>query len=221
MTHVTCRLTAKNRNQLRNPTLSNRVWAIFTFFTMVCWTYTGGLCKNGWTDRDAACVLNSWTAILLAQITTNFSLLIACENDHVLYDTVYALACRYTRWHLRVTFVVSAISYACNFKPKLYTHIWNLYLHIHRVSSYMENMLLQTQQPRDLNAFKMSDQRNNNRRGSLASDQSNETDRCQAPQSDKRWDNCRYHAVVSRSVCWPGQCSLKLARSDFSQLPLA
>ena len=32
MTHVTCRLTAKNRDQLRNPTLSNRVWATFTFF---------------------------------------------------------------------------------------------------------------------------------------------------------------------------------------------
>jgi len=31
MTHVTCRLTAKNRNQLRNPTLGNRVRATFTF----------------------------------------------------------------------------------------------------------------------------------------------------------------------------------------------
>jgi len=30
MTHVTCRLTAKNRDQLRNPyTLSNSVWAAF------------------------------------------------------------------------------------------------------------------------------------------------------------------------------------------------
>ena len=29
MTHVTCRLTVKNRDQLRNPTLGNRVWAIF------------------------------------------------------------------------------------------------------------------------------------------------------------------------------------------------
>ena len=30
MTHVTCRLTSKNRDQLRNPyTLSNRVWAAF------------------------------------------------------------------------------------------------------------------------------------------------------------------------------------------------
>ena len=29
MTHITCRLTAKNRDQLRNPTLGNRVWATF------------------------------------------------------------------------------------------------------------------------------------------------------------------------------------------------
>ena len=31
MTQVTCRLTVKKRNQLRDPTLGNRVWAIFTF----------------------------------------------------------------------------------------------------------------------------------------------------------------------------------------------
>jgi len=29
MTHITCRLTAKNRDQLRNPTLGNRLWARF------------------------------------------------------------------------------------------------------------------------------------------------------------------------------------------------
>jgi len=29
MTHVTCRLTAKDGDQLRNPTLGNRVWATF------------------------------------------------------------------------------------------------------------------------------------------------------------------------------------------------
>ena len=29
MIHVTCRLTAKNRDQLRDPTLGNRVWAAF------------------------------------------------------------------------------------------------------------------------------------------------------------------------------------------------
>jgi len=37
MIHVTCRLTAKNRDQLRNPTLGSRVWA--TFFT--CALYRG------------------------------------------------------------------------------------------------------------------------------------------------------------------------------------
>ena len=43
--HVTCRLTAKNRDQLRNGTLGNRVWATFTFFTFDVQkddSYTGG-----------------------------------------------------------------------------------------------------------------------------------------------------------------------------------
>jgi len=35
MTQVTCRLTAKNRDQLQNPMLSNRVWATF-FNISVC-----------------------------------------------------------------------------------------------------------------------------------------------------------------------------------------
>ena len=35
MTHVTCRVTAKNRDLLRNPTLGNRVWAAFTFLIAV------------------------------------------------------------------------------------------------------------------------------------------------------------------------------------------
>jgi len=30
MAHVTCRLTAKNRDQLQDPTLGNRVWVTFT-----------------------------------------------------------------------------------------------------------------------------------------------------------------------------------------------
>ena len=33
MTHVSCRLNAKNGDhQLRNPTLGSREWATFTFF---------------------------------------------------------------------------------------------------------------------------------------------------------------------------------------------
>ena len=33
MTHVTCRLATKNLNQLRNPSLGNRVWVIVLPFT--------------------------------------------------------------------------------------------------------------------------------------------------------------------------------------------
>ena len=40
MTHVTFRLTAKNRDQLRNPTLGSRVWATFTFFTRTVFLHT-------------------------------------------------------------------------------------------------------------------------------------------------------------------------------------
>ena len=39
MTHVTRRLTAKNRDQLRDPTLGNRVFAIFQCSS----TYLGGI----------------------------------------------------------------------------------------------------------------------------------------------------------------------------------
>ena len=44
VTHITCRLTAKNWDQLRNPTLGTRVWATFTFFID--------------TDTDIDCVLS-------------------------------------------------------------------------------------------------------------------------------------------------------------------
>ena len=35
MIHITCRLTATNRDQLRNPTLGNRVWATFIVLCVV------------------------------------------------------------------------------------------------------------------------------------------------------------------------------------------
>ena len=47
MTHITCRLTAKIRDQLRNPTLGNRVLATFTSDKDD--SYTG---RGGATRRD-------------------------------------------------------------------------------------------------------------------------------------------------------------------------
>jgi len=57
MTHVTYRLTAKNQDQLRNPTFGNRVWA--TFLPGVCnhsRTLAGRMMESGeWATRiDAA-----------------------------------------------------------------------------------------------------------------------------------------------------------------------
>ena len=46
MIHVTCRLTAKNRDQFRNTTLGSRVWATFTFLPAAC-------IEENWCRRDA------------------------------------------------------------------------------------------------------------------------------------------------------------------------
>ena len=56
MTHITCRLTAKSRDQLRNPTLGSRVyWLPLPFVSGVC---SGGLCGHrsaGQHDGGAIC----------------------------------------------------------------------------------------------------------------------------------------------------------------------
>ena len=52
MTHVTCRLTAKNRDQLQNHMLGNRIWASFTFLR-----YPQASGHSGETN-DATCRLN-------------------------------------------------------------------------------------------------------------------------------------------------------------------
>jgi len=41
------RLTAKNRDQVRNPTLGNRVWATFTFFNIL--PIMSHVSWSGWT----------------------------------------------------------------------------------------------------------------------------------------------------------------------------
>jgi len=57
MSHVTCRLTARNRDQLRNPTLGNRVRASFTLFVVTialkCTVFELGACGTQ-TDGQIA-----------------------------------------------------------------------------------------------------------------------------------------------------------------------
>ena len=78
MIHVTCRLTAKNRDQLRNHTLGNRVWATFTFiFTQISIQTAGlafggtGLCSYRVRGVDGSCAehftVESYTVFICQQ----------------------------------------------------------------------------------------------------------------------------------------------------------
>ena len=67
MTHVTRRLTAKNRDQLRNPTLGNRVWATFTYYSTTQVQSIWYRCKScGNCSRDLKRgneVVSQWTGV--------------------------------------------------------------------------------------------------------------------------------------------------------------
>ena len=70
MTHVTCRLTAKNRDQLRNPTLGNRVWATSTFLYLI------------WSRIPTAAVL--WTRPLVSICVSTLTCLSPlCLNSYI------------------------------------------------------------------------------------------------------------------------------------------
>jgi len=60
MTHLICRLTAKNRDQLRNPTLGNRVWA-YLYLTL--------LARQGTANRKRSLIF----ATALFQLHTGLS----------------------------------------------------------------------------------------------------------------------------------------------------
>ena len=98
MTHVTCRLTAKSRDQLRNATLGNRVWATFTFLDA-----RQSLRKNEETRLDAfemkglrKILRVSWTAR-----KTNEWVLNKAEIKRELLDTVKARKLAYYGHNMR------------------------------------------------------------------------------------------------------------------------
>jgi len=80
MTRTTCRLTAKNRDQLQNPTLGNQVWATFTFFIVfvkcMALTNTGGTSCDGDFCLDlllvwqSVCVIVVWQPTMLSFTVT-------------------------------------------------------------------------------------------------------------------------------------------------------
>ena len=105
MTYVTCRLTAKNRDQLRNPTLGNRVWA--TFFTKktscilacVCgwWIARDGYCgrrrgRMSWADAGVSSACSLWQLARVVSLHLQGRLL---RRRHTL-PRYYSLIKKYT-----------------------------------------------------------------------------------------------------------------------------
>jgi len=62
LTHVTCRLTAKNRDQLQNPALDNRVWATFFYLLSILKVldFSALTLLVGWQEGHPACKKTEW-----------------------------------------------------------------------------------------------------------------------------------------------------------------
>ena len=88
MTQVTCRLTTKDRDQLRNPTLGNRVWATFTFLVVVVnlSTISHGDAENARTENDGQRKLWVWK---MQDWKMTDKLLANCEHNYVCIFDVY------------------------------------------------------------------------------------------------------------------------------------
>ena len=70
MTHVTCMLTAKNRDQLLNPTLGNRVWAIPLPFYQLHYPFRNNWRPNHFEQSSWNCLVgpnSQWTVVILGQ----------------------------------------------------------------------------------------------------------------------------------------------------------
>ena len=67
MIHVTCWLTAKNRDQLRNPTLGNLVWATFTLFCSFTYLLTDRFSTTTvlWPSYRTTCEFSSVQFVLV------------------------------------------------------------------------------------------------------------------------------------------------------------
>jgi len=70
MTHITCRLTAKNRDQLQNPMLGNRVWAAFFTTSIVVVRMYPSLEPLTEPHRLVVCLHSAVTTTTIATTTT-------------------------------------------------------------------------------------------------------------------------------------------------------
>jgi len=98
MTHITCRLTAKNRDQLRNLMLGNRVWAAFIPSLLM-------FCKHRYT-WDYLCVWkwnHSYVLEVICIFSLNIHFICTCMCDLCVFSSLlvwnvchhwFTVACR-------------------------------------------------------------------------------------------------------------------------------
>ena len=89
MTHNTCRPTAKNRDQLRNPTIGNRVWA--TFFVDYSDTVTKTPQGTGRTS-EAGCAEAAGLSRLRCRATLAIIVTGQHSTDVYLFLTLHSFA---------------------------------------------------------------------------------------------------------------------------------
>jgi len=104
MTHVTCRLTAKNRDQLRNARLSNRVCATFTLASSAA-----GACHRNELRRHA--VLRKLSSFFLAEDWVEDSLMIISTNKKLHY-------LRRTTWRNLSVKILPNVEVSCTANPQ-------------------------------------------------------------------------------------------------------
>ena len=86
MTHVTCRLTAKYRDHLRNPTLGNRVWATFTFLY-----YTVHFTAGRTAGRTTGCTTSRTSVNALPDMTPTRNTVVLRVRKVLTYDVKHAV----------------------------------------------------------------------------------------------------------------------------------
>jgi len=100
MTQVTCRLTVKNRDQLRNPTLGNRVWATFTLYLFMA--KNGRVVYSQWpstgpgTEFEYDCLVNCSSPFFNSKLVMTVMPLIYKKS---LTKLVYVLRLRNALWN--------------------------------------------------------------------------------------------------------------------------
>ena len=101
MTHATCRLSAKNRDQLWNPTLGNRSWAAFIFY-LYCSSNDTHFCWSALYLNELNFGLFSWDSLHV--IFWHWSSLVDALWPFVASTRSTSFTSRYCEWKIAKSF---------------------------------------------------------------------------------------------------------------------